>query len=176
MRTTSCTLSRQVLSVVLTLLLTFLFLPDAAAQDVGQITQASNVGSGARAMGMGGAFVAVADDATAASWNPAGLTALTRPEFSFVQDLSNFNDALPTHTNTNVSNGTPSGATTFPASSVTKVSRNPEFVSATYPLSIGHWIIVPQFSYRRAVKRDFSFTDASPRPPCRALSTHRARF
>ena len=41
------------------------------------------VGSGARAMGMGGAFIAVADDATAASWNPAGLTQLKRPELSF---------------------------------------------------------------------------------------------
>ncbi len=28
---------------------------------------------GARALGMGGAFVAVADDATAVHWNPAGL-------------------------------------------------------------------------------------------------------
>ena len=41
------------------------------------------VGSGARAMGQGNAFIAVADDATAASWNPAGLTQLERPEFSF---------------------------------------------------------------------------------------------
>jgi long-subunit fatty acid transport protein len=32
---------------------------------------------------MGGAFIAVADDATAASWNPGGLTQLERPEFSF---------------------------------------------------------------------------------------------
>ncbi len=40
------------------------------------------VGSGARAMGMGGAFVAVADDATAASWNPAGLIQLQTPEIS----------------------------------------------------------------------------------------------
>jgi hypothetical protein len=31
---------------------------------------------GARAMGMGGAFVAVADDATALHWNPAGLSVL----------------------------------------------------------------------------------------------------
>ena len=41
------------------------------------------VGSGARALGQS-AFIAVADDATAASWNPAGLTQLERPEFSVV--------------------------------------------------------------------------------------------
>lgn len=42
------------------------------------------VGSGARALGMGGAFIAVADDATAASWNPGGLIQLKRPEISVV--------------------------------------------------------------------------------------------
>ncbi len=42
------------------------------------------VGSGARALGMGGAFIAIADDATAASWNPAGLIQLERPEVSIV--------------------------------------------------------------------------------------------
>jgi len=41
------------------------------------------VGLGARAVGMGGAFIAVADDATAASWNPAGLTQLKKQEISF---------------------------------------------------------------------------------------------
>ena len=41
-------------------------------------------GSGARALGLAGAFTAVADDATAASWNPGGLTQLERPEASFV--------------------------------------------------------------------------------------------
>jgi len=40
------------------------------------------IGAGARAMGMGGAFSAVADDATASSWNPAGLTQLERPELA----------------------------------------------------------------------------------------------
>lgn len=38
-----------------------------------------NTGVGARAMGMGGAFVAVADDPSAAYWNPAGLTQLEVP-------------------------------------------------------------------------------------------------
>ena len=42
------------------------------------------VGSGARALGMGGAFIAVADDATAASWNPGGLIQLETPEVSAV--------------------------------------------------------------------------------------------
>jgi len=50
-----------------------------------QVGQSPNpVGSGARATGMGGAFIAVADDATAASWNPAGLVQLERPEVSAV--------------------------------------------------------------------------------------------
>ena len=40
------------------------------------------LGSGARAFGMGGAFLARADDATAASWNPAGLSYLRLPEMS----------------------------------------------------------------------------------------------
>ena len=39
-------------------------------------------GVGARALGMGGAFVAVADDATATYWNPAGLTKVKKHSFS----------------------------------------------------------------------------------------------
>lgn len=38
------------------------------------------IGVGARAVGMGGAFVAVADDATAIFWNPAGLSRLESSE------------------------------------------------------------------------------------------------
>ena len=37
---------------------------------------------GARSLGLGGAFLAVADDATAAFTNPAGLTILSKPEIS----------------------------------------------------------------------------------------------
>jgi long-subunit fatty acid transport protein len=53
-------------------------------QSVGVSSSPNPVGSGARAMGMGGAFIAIADDATAASWNPAGLIQLERPELSIV--------------------------------------------------------------------------------------------
>ncbi|HBA85968.1 MAG TPA: hypothetical protein DCZ95_17935 [Verrucomicrobia bacterium] len=44
-------------------------------------------GSGARALGMAGAFTALADDATAASWNPGGLTQLESKEVSYVLRL-----------------------------------------------------------------------------------------
>lgn len=45
--------------------------------------QFSFVNPGARSTAMGGAFIGLADDATAAEANPAGLTILTRPEVSF---------------------------------------------------------------------------------------------
>ncbi|MBU4443884.1 UPF0164 family protein, partial [bacterium] len=37
---------------------------------------------GTRAMGMGSAFVSVANDATALYWNPAGIAEMTGGEFS----------------------------------------------------------------------------------------------
>lgn len=42
------------------------------------------LGAGARGLGMGGAFIAVADDGTAASFNPAGLAQLRRTELALV--------------------------------------------------------------------------------------------
>jgi len=52
------------------------------------------LGSGARAVGMGGAFIGVADDATAASWNPAGLVQLERSEVSVVGTFLHRNEDL----------------------------------------------------------------------------------
>ncbi len=43
-----------------------------------------NNGIGARALGLGGAYSAVAGDATAVYWNPAGLSKLNYPEFSLL--------------------------------------------------------------------------------------------
>ena len=57
----------------------------AAAQDVPQpllTAQFSFSNPGARSLGLGGAFVALADDATAAWANPAGLVQIARPELS----------------------------------------------------------------------------------------------
>ena len=42
------------------------------------------IGAGARARGMGGAFIGVADDATAIGWNPAGIAQLDKMEASAV--------------------------------------------------------------------------------------------
>lgn len=44
----------------------------------------NRTGSGARAAGMANAFIAISDDGSAASWNPAGLGQLRRPELSLV--------------------------------------------------------------------------------------------
>ncbi|HOK09455.1 MAG TPA: outer membrane protein transport protein [Candidatus Hydrogenedens sp.] len=59
-------------------------LEEASAQGIPINSSPNVIGSGARAIGMGGAFIAIADDATSASWNPGGLTQLERPEFSMV--------------------------------------------------------------------------------------------
>lgn len=65
------------------LLLAALLAPDrVVAQESVIPLQFSFSDPGARSMGFGGAFVALADDATAAFANPAGLVQLVRPEVS----------------------------------------------------------------------------------------------
>ena len=54
----------------------------SAAQEAPPALEFSFSNPGARSMGLGGAFVALADDATAAFANPAGLVQLLRPEVS----------------------------------------------------------------------------------------------
>jgi hypothetical protein len=44
------------------------------------------IGVGGRALGMGGAFVALANDVTAGYWNPAGLSLITYPEITLMHD------------------------------------------------------------------------------------------
>ena len=54
----------------------------AAQEEAPPVVEFSFSNPGARSMGLGGAFVALADDATAAFANPAGLVSLVRPEVS----------------------------------------------------------------------------------------------
>ncbi len=71
-----------VVFAVCLLLLAFLCFPAAGSEKyAGEFL---SLGVGARALGMGGAFVAIADDATAAYWNPAGLGGLDRTELTFM--------------------------------------------------------------------------------------------
>ena len=65
------------------LILPLAWLAASAAVAQGVLTlEFSFSNPGARSLGFGGAFVALADDATAAYANPAGLNQLTRPEIS----------------------------------------------------------------------------------------------
>jgi long-chain fatty acid transport protein len=94
------------------------------------------LGSGARAFGMGGAFLARADDATAASWNPAGLSYLRRPEVSLVGARNAFDRGF---------------ADDFPEDRFE--GYTPDFMAATYPIEFGFVSGAVQVSYQRV----FSF-------------------
>jgi hypothetical protein len=95
-------------------------------------------GSGARALGMGGAFLARADDATAASWNPAGLSYLRLPEVSFVYSGGNLNSRATNPTTTDFSDDRRHGS-------------SPDFLAATYPLSVGPLSGSAQLSFQRVI-------------------------
>jgi len=95
------------------------------------------VGSGARAIGMGGAFIGVADDATAASWNPGGLTQLLLPEISFVSTYTNRKESLKIVKHPEASN-------------VFRISDTDiTFFSATYPFFIAKRNMVLSLTYQR---------------------------
>jgi hypothetical protein len=95
------------------------------------------LGSGARAFGMGGAFLARADDATAASWNPAGLSYLRRPEVSLVGAVNAFDRG-------------PAGD--FPDD--TFEGSTPDFMAVTYPIEFGPVSGALQVSYQRVFSFD----------------------
>lgn len=102
--------------VVKTLLIAALGLglstPTFAADSAGQAGAYLKMGVGARALGMGSAFTAVANDSTAAFWNPAGLAKLKKQEASFMhanlsddRDYNFFNYAHPLSEKNGKSNG-----------------------------------------------------------------------
>lgn len=103
------------------------------------------VGSGARAFGMGGTFIAIADDATAASWNPGGLGQLEKPELSMVLRYQNYRTLQPA----NIASGGFTGPQDKDGN-----SYNFDFISFTYPIRIGNFKIVPQVSYQRTISFD----------------------
>ncbi|WP_320044557.1 outer membrane protein transport protein [uncultured Desulfobacter sp.] len=91
------------------------------------------VGSGARALGFG-AFIAVADDATAASWNPGGLVQLKTAEISIVGDYSSQNTDY-TFSETNGSQST----------SLTNLN----YLSFAYPFTLWNRNMVVSINYQQ---------------------------
>ncbi|MCP4214768.1 MAG: hypothetical protein GY765_08925 [bacterium] len=144
---------------VLILFLLILFAPRYAADDtmlnVSKTNFSGVLGSGARAFGMGGAFIAVADDATAASWNPGGLGQLEEPECSFVLRGQYYRSMIPAN-QWEAAVGDSYGEIFEGASNIYGKSLGFDFASITYPIRIGKFKIVPQISYQRAVSVDLS--------------------
>jgi long-subunit fatty acid transport protein len=108
-------------------------------------------GVGARAAGMAFAFNAVADDATAISWNPAGLTQLKKPEFSLIQRVQleelEFTD-LNDNTNTNTQEGSP--------------YYTIDYLSFIYPLTVGENDLVLGISFQNQINYKFNQTSTYP--------------
>ncbi|MBD3234151.1 MAG: hypothetical protein GF315_10560 [candidate division Zixibacteria bacterium] len=103
------------------------------------------IGAGARARGMGGAFIGVADDATAIGWNPAGLATLQTPEAS-AAGLINMNKQEvtltwddPVYQDYNYEESASSSHFVF------------EFASIAYPLAVGEKNFVIAAAYQRLV-------------------------
>ena len=114
--------------------------PSRLDQDALDLQARSNVfqGAGARAYGMGGAFLARPDDATAASWNPAGLSYLRSREVSLVGTAATLHIEQRDISDVVRREETLSG-------------RAPDFAAATNPISIGSLTGAVQLSYQRVV-------------------------
>jgi len=104
------------------------------------------VGSGARAWGHAGAFTAVADDATAASWNPAGLVQLEAPEVSAVYRFSDRKD-LHASERSNLEVGANSYS-----------SHELNYLSGVYPFRFDGLNTVISLSYQEAYDYTYVFT------------------
>jgi long-subunit fatty acid transport protein len=110
-------------------------------------------GAGARAEGFGGAFIGVADDATAVVWNPAGLSQLERPEASVVTRFVGENNKY-------VNKDDPSFN-----SEESQSTFGLNFTSFALPVKIGSLSIVTAIAFQKQLdfadtrRRQFSFTD-----------------
>lgn len=105
------------------------------------------IGAGARASGLGGAFIGVADDATAIFWNPGGLTHLLQEEVSFVgrTEFSSWS--------------VPSVLKDYAPNSSDSTSLN--FISFAYPTKIGRRSLVFALSVASVYDLDFNLKNQS---------------
>ena len=116
------------------------------------------LGDQARALGQAGAFTAVADDATAASWNPAGLIQLERSELSVVYRFSEQED---THDSSN--RDLVAGRDRYSSSEL-------NYLSYVYPFRLSDHNVVVSLNYQESYDFTHIFTarfrsvDCLPRP------------
>ena len=118
---------RRLMKTTITLALIFICFVLGSRLGVAQVEEVAignTFGLGARTMGMGGAFLAVADDFTTLYWNPAGLAQIKK--FELFSSLS--------HSERNVE-------TKFTRGRVTETDR-----SKTHPNSIG--LVYPLYAAR----------------------------
>ncbi len=95
------------------------------------------LGAGARGLGMGGAFIAVADDGTAASFNPAGLAQLRRTELTVVGFQRDVEATI------NLSGRDPFSESTL--------NTALDFAGLSIPFEVGARTLTVQLSYRRSI-------------------------
>jgi long-subunit fatty acid transport protein len=95
---------------------------------------------GARALGMGGAFLGMADDSSAAEANPAGLTALVRPEITM--EVRNSKTLQSLATNGNYDPADPSSVT---YDDFTANSRRAEIAFGSFVIPRGNWRVAGYF-------------------------------
>jgi hypothetical protein len=99
-------------------------------------------GSGARSAGMGNAFIALSDDGTAASWNPAGLSQLRKPEFSLVYNTSHRGQSREGYR-------TRDGSAAYTTMASSSTDADLEFASAAVPFGVGAKAVTLQVGWRR---------------------------
>jgi len=125
------------------------------------------INPGARSLGLGGAFIAAADDATAAQANPAALNYITRNEF-FAEYRLVQPDAPKEFSSSGVSSDSSGNALDLTLTSVTKEedTSDPTFLSFAIPFPIGSQKARMAFSRQVVLNVQNSLSD-----PDQGLST-----
>lgn len=104
------------------------------------------LGAGARPAGMGGAFTALADDASAASFNPAGLALLVRPEASLVLEGRERRDRHSGFDDVEAGR-----AERYDPSATRFTAADPNFAAFTFPFAVADRNLCLQLSYQRLI-------------------------
>jgi len=112
-------------------------------------------GLGARALGMGKAYLAISDDSFASSWNPAGLAELSQPEFSLSFSYLHSTNTIPDYRYEGIQLGYPISYEVS-NSNVASYGQYFDFLGLAYPFRILGRNVVTQLSYQRKVP--FSLT------------------